>query len=156
MAGKGTTFAGDILKLIFQAAAIANIADNTATTPATSMLYALHTADPGPAGTQGTTEISYTGYLKVTKLRNSTNHPFTAGPPAKIELDANLDFAASTGGAGGTVTHASIGPAPPGTTAIGGTNKILYSGAVTPNIVVASGVTPRLTGGAGNTAITEV
>lgn len=156
MAGKGTTFAGDVLKLVFQAVAIANIADNTASTPATGMLFGLHTADPGPAGTQGTTEISYTGYLKVTKTRNATNFPLTAGPPAKIEMDVNLDFPASTGGTGGSVTHASIGPAPPGTTAAGGTNKILYSGVVSPAITVANGVTPRLTGGVGNTNITEV
>src|SRR5215203_519082 len=149
MAGKATTFAGDLLKLIFQATAIANIADNTATSPGTNIVFSLNTADPGPAGLMTTSEISYTGYVtspRAGPLRTTGGFTLTAGPPAKIELVANLDFGASTGGTGGTVTFAGIGTNP-STTA----NRLLYSGAVSPTIVVTNGVTPRLTGGAGNT-----
>ena len=42
-----------------------------------------------------------------------------------------------TGGAGGTVTHFSVGT--------GTANELLYSGTVTPNIVVTAGVIPELT-----------
>lgn len=47
---KGNTWESDILKLLFQAAAIANIADNAATSPLTNIQVGLHTADPGEAG----------------------------------------------------------------------------------------------------------
>jgi hypothetical protein len=42
----------NLLKLIFNAVAIANIADNAAASPLTNLFWALHTADPGDAGTQ--------------------------------------------------------------------------------------------------------
>ena len=48
---KSSTFESDLLKLVFQGAAIANIADNAASSPLTSLYVALHTADPGAAGT---------------------------------------------------------------------------------------------------------
>ena len=49
---KGNTFELDLLALIFNATAIANIADNAAASPLTSLYVALHTADPGEAGSQ--------------------------------------------------------------------------------------------------------
>lgn len=152
MAGKATTFAGDLLKLTFQAIAIANIADNAVTSPGTTIIFSLNTADPGPAGTLATSEISYTGYTRggvTPPARSSGGFTLSAGPPAKIELVANLDFGAMTAGAGGTVTFSGLGTNQT-------TTKLLYSGAVSPSIVVANGVTPRLTGGAGNTQVTEI
>jgi hypothetical protein len=53
---KGNTFENDLLKLIFNATAIANIADNAAASPLTNLFVALHTADPGEAGDQTTSE----------------------------------------------------------------------------------------------------
>jgi len=57
---KGNTFEDDILKLIFNATAIADLADNDTTSPATTLTVALHTADPGEAGTQATSETAST------------------------------------------------------------------------------------------------
>lgn len=54
-----------IMKLLFQAVAWANIADNTATSPDTNISMALHTADPGEAGTQSTSEATYTSYARA-------------------------------------------------------------------------------------------
>jgi hypothetical protein len=66
-----------------------------------------------------------------------------AGPsPARaFRRSLNISFPISTGGAGGTATYASIG------VASSGASKILYSGALTPNIVVTTGVTPIITSG---------
>jgi hypothetical protein len=141
---KGDTFENDLLKLIFNATAIANIADNAASSPLTSLYEALHTADPGDAGNQGTSEISYTGYARVAVAR--TTGGWTASSAGSTSPVATIVFGAMTAGTGGTVTHASIGVAASGAT------KILYSGAVTPNITVANGVTPQL--GTGST-VTE-
>lgn len=133
---KGNTFENDLMKLIFQATAIANIADNAASSPLTNIQYSLHTADPGEAGDQTTSEISYTGYARIAVARTSGGHTVTNNSVSPV---ANIDFGQMTAGAGGTVTHFIAG------TANSGTGKILYSGTVTPNIVVSNGVTPRLT-----------
>jgi hypothetical protein len=135
---KGDTFENDLLKLIFNATAIANIADNAATTPLTNLFVALHTADPGEAGTQATSEIAYTGYARATVARTAGGWTITA---SSVSPTANIDFGQMTGGAGGTATHASIG------VAVSGATKYLYSGTLTPNISVTTGTVPRITAG---------
>jgi hypothetical protein len=133
---KGDTYENDWLKLVFNATAIANIADNAASAPLTNLQVSLHTGDPGEAGTQSTSEIAYTGYARVAVARTTGGWTVTTNSVAPV---ANIDFGAMTGGAGGTVTHFAVG------TAASGTGKLLYSGTVTPNITVSTGVTPRLT-----------
>ena len=133
---KGNTFENDWLKLIFNATAIANIADNAATAPLTSLYVSLHTADPGEAGDQATSEIAYTGYARVAVARTTGGWTVTNNSVSPV---ANIDFGQMTAGAGGTVTHWAVG------TASTGAGKVLYKGTVTPNIVVSNGVTPRLT-----------
>jgi len=140
---KGNTFENDILKLVFNATAIANIADNAGSSPLTNLYVALHTADPGEGGDQTTSEAAYTSYARVAVAR--TTGGWTASSAGSTSPVANIDFPAGTGGSG-TVTHFSVG------VASSSTSKILYSGTVTPNIVTGSGVTPRLTT---STTITE-
>lgn len=132
---KGNTFENDWLKLIFNATAIANIADNAATSPLTTLYVSLHTADPGEAGDQTTSEASYTSYARVAVARTSGGWTVTNN---SVSPAANIDFPAATGGTN-TVTHFAVG------TASSSTGKLLYSGTVTPNISVSNGVTPRLT-----------
>ncbi len=130
---KGNTFENDILKLIFQAVAIADLADNDQTSPATTLTIALHTADPGEAGDQTTNETSYGGYARVTVARTSGGWSVSSNVASPV---ANIDFPSCTSGTA-TITHFSIGT--------GVSNKLLYSGTVTPNISVSTGVIPRLT-----------
>lgn len=132
---KSNTFENDILKLIFNGTAIANIADNAASSPLTVLEWALHTADPGETGDQTTSEAAYTSYARVAVNRNSGGHVVTNN---SVSPQAAVTFPAGTGGSG-TVTHFSVG------TAHTSTGKILYSGTVTPNIVTGNGVTPSLT-----------
>lgn len=132
---KSDTFENDLVKLIFNATAIANLADNAATSPFTNLYLSLHTADPGEAGNQSTSEIAYTGYARKAVLRTSGG--FTVTGPTAV-LAADNDFPKMTGGAGGTVTFFAVG------TAVSGTGKILYSGAVSPTITVSTGTIPRL------------
>ena len=63
---KSNAYETDLLGLLFNGTAIANIADNAASAPLTDLFVALHTADPGEAGNQGTNEANYTGYNRVT------------------------------------------------------------------------------------------
>jgi hypothetical protein len=144
MTAKSDTFENDLLKLIFQGTAIANLAQNNGTSPLASLYFALHSADPGDAGTMATSEVAYTGYARKAVARSTGGFTITGNSCA---LAADVDFAACTAGTV-TATHFSVGV---GTTA-GGADKILYKGAISPTIAIAAGVIPRLTTG---TTITE-
>jgi hypothetical protein len=131
---KSDTYENDLVKLLFNATAIANVADNAASSPLTQLAVALHTADPGEAGTQSTSETSYTGYARVNVNRNSGGWTVTgnsASPAAVIE------FGECTVGTP-TLTHGSVGRTG------GGATEIFYSGAITPNIAVVVGTIPRI------------
>jgi hypothetical protein len=132
--GFGATFANDMIKLFLQATAIANLADNAATSPNTSLYVAGHTASPS-GGNQTTTESAYTSYARVTVARTSGGFTQSTNTAA---FAATCSFPAGTGGSE-TMTHFSVG------TASSGTGKILYWGTVTPNIVCGNGITPQLT-----------
>ena len=133
---KGNTFENDLLKLIFNGTAIANIADNAGSSPLTNLYVALHTANPDEAGTQETSEISYTGYARVAVARSDSGWTVTNN---SVSPNAEIAFAEMTGGAGGTATHVSVG------TAASGAGKVLYYGAVSPSISIAEGDTPKIT-----------
>ncbi len=136
--GKGNTFSNDLLKLIFNATAIANIADNATSAPLTTLYVSLHTANPGASGSQTTSEAAYTSYARVGVAR--TTGGWTASSGESTSPVANIDFPTCTG-LSETETYAAIG------TAFSGTGEILYSGPITPNIAVSNTVTPRLTTG---------
>jgi hypothetical protein len=124
-----------IMLLVYNATAWANMADNAATSPQTQIAVALHTASPGDAGTQATSETTYTSYARVNVNRTSGGWTVTGGSVSPV---ANISFPAGTGGSG-TITHFSTGRTG------GGTTAIHNYGTVTPNITAGSGVTPILT-----------
>jgi hypothetical protein len=130
----------NILKLIFNATAWTNVASGDATgvaSPITTISVALHTADPGDAGTQTTSESTYSAYARVSPAR--TTGGWTASSAGSTSPVANIDFP-SSGAAGTTISFFSTGKSG------GGATDIYWSGTVTPNIAIgASGVIPRLT-----------
>ena len=132
---KGATFDNDLLKMIFNAVAIANICDNAASSPLTNLYVSLHTADPTSSGNQSSSEATYTGYARVAVAR--TTGGFTVSGNS-VSPASTVSFPACTGGTN-TITNFAIG------TASSGSGKILYTGTVTPNISVSNGVTPQLT-----------
>jgi len=139
---KGNTFENDWLLLIFNATAIANIADNAASAPLTNLYVSLHTGDPGEAGDQTTNECAYTSYARVAVARSGSGWTVSGN---SVSPAAAITFPAATGGSE-TATYFAVG------TAASGTGKLLYSGAISPTIAISSGVTPELTT---STAITE-
>ena len=130
---KSNALENSVLLLFFNGTSIANIADNTATSPATTITIALHTGDPGEAGDQTTSEATYTSYARVTVARTSGGWTVTGNSVSPV---ATIAFPAGTGGSG-TVTHWSAGT--------GVADNLMYSGTVTPNIVTGNGITPQLT-----------
>jgi hypothetical protein len=134
---KGTTFDNDLLKLIFQNTAIANIGNAGGLQPSStagSLYVALHTADPS-AGDQSTNEVAYAGgYARVAVARSAAGFNVASNV---VTFVSAVTFAACTGGSV-TATHFSIG------SLASGAGEILYSGTLTPNIVITNGVTPQI------------
>ncbi len=135
MAGKTTLWANDLLKLVFQSTPVANLADNAATSPLTNLYISLHTADPGVAGAQNTSEAAYTGYARVAVARSAVGWTVTGN---SVSPAATIVFPAATAGSE-TETFWGIG------VAATGAGTLLYSGSITPGIAVSNGVTPELT-----------
>jgi hypothetical protein len=132
---KANVFENDFLKLVFQATAIANMADNAASSPLTNLYVSLHTANPDETGDQTTSEVTYTSYARVAAARTAGGWTVTNN---SVSPAATISFPAGTGGSG-TATHFGVG------TASSGAGKLLYKGAISPTIVCGNGVTPQLT-----------
>ena len=128
-------FENDILLLLFNNTNIANIGDATGvrgSTAAGSLYVALHTADPGEAGTQATSETSYTGYARVAVARSGAGWTVSGTAPTQVVNAATVTFGTSTVGTP-TITHFSVGYETSGAT------KILVSGALNSSQVINIG-----------------
>jgi len=130
---KGNTFENDLMKLFFQGTAIANLADNAASSPNTNLFVSLHTADPGESGSQTTSEASYTGYARVAVARTSGGWTVTNN---SVTNAAAITFPQCTGGSN-TISHFAVG------TASSGAGKILYKGALTASLAVSNLIIPE-------------
>lgn len=136
---KSNAYETALLQLIFNNTDFTNIADAVGVT---NLYVALHTADPGEAGNQETSELAYDDYARVAVERKAGTGPATGGWDVSVDEvtpNENIQFPEMALGAGGTASFFSIG------TLITGAGLILYSGTVSPNIVVSNGVTPILT-----------
>jgi hypothetical protein len=135
---KGNTFENDLMLLLFNATAIANIADNAASSPLTNLYVSLHTADPGEAGNQTTNEATYTSYARVAVARSGSGWTVTNNQAVNAAL---VQFPQCTGGSN-TITHVAVG------TAASSTGKLLYKGALSASLAVSTGIQPQFAGGA--------
>lgn len=136
---KSDTYENDYMKLVFNNVAIATLGDAAGIQPsaaAGSLYLSLHTADPGEAGSQATSETAYTGYARLAVPRSAAG--FTVSLNA-VNLVANADFGSCTAAPGGAIGFFGIG------TSLSGAGKLLYSGTLTPSIAMAIGVIPRIT-----------
>jgi hypothetical protein len=135
---KSNTFENSLLLLICNNTNIADIGDATGlrgSTAAGSLYWALHTADPGEAGSAVTSETAYTGYARVASARSGAGLVVTAN---SVSPAADRDFGECTASAGGPITHFSL------VNTAAGAGIILWSGTMTPNITMAVGVIPRI------------
>ena len=131
-------FEDSILGLIFTASAIANIADNAASGPLVNLYISLHTADPGEAGSQTTSEAAYTGYARVAVARSAAGWTVTSGT---VSNDAEIAFGQCTAVPGSNITHVGIG------TAASGAGILLISDALSSAVAMQVGTTPIFSAG---------
>ncbi len=132
---KGNTFETDILKLLFNATALQNIARDAAVPD--TLYVSLHTADPGEDGDQSTSETAYVGYGRVNLVRTAGAWTVANGSVSPV---ANIDFGECTATPGNPITHFAVGTNP----TAGQAGYLMYSGTLTPNITMAVGVIPRI------------
>jgi hypothetical protein len=130
-----TQMANSLLKLYFQAVDIANIADDTLTTPATKIYLSFHTASPGIAGNQTTNECDYTGHTRVELNRNDTDWTVTNN---ECKPAAAVNGGPCTGGTN-TATHWGIGRS------ASGAGTLDFFGELSAPISISNGITPQLT-----------
>lgn len=103
----------------------------------------LHTANPGEAGDQTTSEAAYTGYARVAVARTAGGWT-VAG--SNISNAAAVTFGLCSAGSE-TITHFGIG-----SDAAGAGNLFLY-GALAAGLAVSAGITPSFAIGALDTDI---
>lgn len=103
----------------------------------TNIFVALHTADPGEAGDQTTSEATYTSYARVSVARGSGGWTVSGNQAVNAAL---IQFPQCTGGSN-SITHVSVG------TLASGTGQILYKGALSSALSVSTGIQPQFSAG---------
>jgi len=136
---KSNTSENSLLALIFNATTFNGLAENDSTSPNTDLYLALHTADPGEAGTQDTNEATYTSYARIAVARTTGGWDAPSG--GATANAALAQFPQCTGGTN-TITHVSIG------LLSSGAGTILYSGALNASLSVANLIQPQFAAGA--------
>jgi hypothetical protein len=133
----------NLLSLIFNATSYAGLWDNDQSSPLTYLSVQLHTASPGETGDLVTNEAAYTGYARVGVERTSSGWTVAGSTSVtgSVKPTTTIVFPAATAGTTALVTHFSIG----NSTVAASTGIMYVYGAVSPNISVSDGVTPRLT-----------
>jgi hypothetical protein len=134
---KGDTFENQLLLNIFNNSNIANIGDSTGvrgSTTAGSLYVSLHTADPGEAGTQSTSESAYTNYARVAVARASGASGWTV-TNSTVNNASAVSFPAC-GATSSVVTYFAVGKSATGA------GDLLYSGALTASLTITNGITP--------------
>jgi hypothetical protein len=134
---KSNSWENGVLDHLFTNAAVANVGDAVGlrgSTTAGSLYVSLHTADPGEAGDQTTSEATYTSYARVAVARTSGGWTVSGN---QVQNAAAITFPAATGGTN-TLTYFGIG------TASSGAGVLIYSGALTPSLAVSNGITPQI------------
>ena len=138
---KGNNWEAGVLNLVLNNSDFANVGDATglrgSSTPG-NLYLSLHTGDPGEAGDQTTSETSYTGYARKAIDRNGSAWTVSGTDPTQASPAADQDFGECTALPGSALTHFAVG------TASSGAGVLLYSGTLTPNITMATGVIPRI------------
>lgn len=131
---KSTTTANDILALIFNATAWADIAENDSSSPAANLYIRLHTGALAAGDPGNTNEATYTGYAALAVVRTTSGWEIPAS--GETSNAALAQFAECTAGSN-TITHVSINKA------ASGAGACLYSGALAASRAISAGIQPQ-------------
>lgn len=135
-------FETELLDLIFNNAAVANIGDAGGLQPsatAGSLYISLHTADPTEAGNQGSSETTYTNYARVGVARSGAGWTVSGNTATNAAL---IQFP-QCGVTGATITYVGVGVSP----TTGDSGVLLFSGALSASLTVANLIQPQFAAG---------
>lgn len=137
---KTNSWESDLLTLLFTNVAATGIGNAGGLLPSSvagNLYISLHTADPGeaPATQQTTSEATFTGYSRQAVARSGA--AWTVSGTTQVQNAAAITYTVCSGGSS-LVTHFGIG------TDASGTGKLLYSGTLTPNITITSGIIAQI------------
>lgn len=135
---KSTITCNNLLKLLFNATAWANVADNAAASPLTNLYLSLHTADPGIGNAQTTNEVAYTNYVRIAIARTAGGWTVATN----TVVNAALAQFAQCGITGASASHVAIG------TAASGAGNVLYAGSLSATLTIANLIQPQFNAGA--------
>lgn len=135
---KGTVTCNNILGLYYNAAAIANIADNAAASPVTNIKVRLATASYAASDTGSANEATYTNYAAQDVAR--TTGGWTAPSAGATSNAAAIEFP-QCGASGNTITSAA-------TTKGAGASDVFHYGDLNSPIAVSNQIQPRFPIGA--------
>ena len=132
---KSTPTCNSILALMYNAAAWANVADNTGTSPATNVYVSLHTSTL-TAGTdsQLENETGYTDYARKAVAR--TDSGWTTPSGGSTNNVAQIQFHVC-GASGSTVTYVATG------TSLTLAGHVWHYGSLNSPLAVSSNITPQ-------------
>jgi len=134
----GDTAESDLLVLLFQNVAWANVGDATglrATTTAGSFYVSLHTATLTDTAAQNTSEAAYGSYARVAVARSSAGWTKSGTSPTQVANTSATTYPACTSGSE-TETYFVVGRDS------SSAGEALWIGALTSSLAVSNGITP--------------
>lgn len=122
---KSNTTENDTLKVILKGVSPSYLGN-------TNVYVALHSADPGEAGDQSTSEVAYTNYARqpIVKATGWTDSGSEFSNAALIQFPV-------CGVTGATARYVSVG------TLVSGTGQILYSGQLSADLSIGENIQPQ-------------
>jgi len=133
-------FEAALIALIFNNTNAANIGDATGlrgSSTAGVFYISLHTADPGEAGNQSTSETSYGSYARQSVARSGAGLTCSGDTASNA---ATISFPQNTSGTP-TITHVGLG------TDVSGSGNLLITAALTTPLAMLVGYTPQFSAG---------
>lgn len=103
----------------------------------TDLYLSLHTADPGEAGSQTTSEATYGSYARIAVARSAVGWTVSG---ATAQNAALVQFVTASSGSE-VITHVAIG------TAVSGAGQILVKGALAASRTISTGIQPQFSAG---------
>ena len=131
---KGNTTENDFIKVAF----LSNFDPGWRTNA--NLFISLHTADPGEAGDQLTSECDYTNYDRVSVLKTAAGWTISGNQASNAGL---IQFP-QCGGGSNTATYVAIGTVNKST----GAGQILYSGQLNSPLAISNLIQPQFAIGA--------
>jgi hypothetical protein len=131
-----------LLLLLFNNTAFANVGDAAglrASTGAGSLFVSGHTADPGEAGVQNTSECAYTGYARSAQARSAGGWTVSGTAPTQAVNAASVTLGSMSAGGPITITFTGVGLQTSGATELllsGASNSLVVNNSINPTIAI--------------------